>query len=178
MLLVGAQTSPTLDETISYIQKRVTATEGHQIIWNNGSGNYVMTPKFYCSGTSAASSSYMNGANKYTHGSDPGNWWYYNGFEFNLEYLVSVTEASGNTSSASPVGFIALNFSNNLAKKLVQYHYSPGAGKGYTHQNTENGNVQTIYLPYLKQDPAAFERTRKAILHLKSLTVKADPFAD
>ena len=70
MLLVVAQ-SPTLDETISYIKKRVEATEGHQIIWSNGSGNYVMTPKFYCSGSSAAASSYMNGANKFTHGSDP-----------------------------------------------------------------------------------------------------------
>lgn len=48
-----------------------------------------------------------------------GNLWYSNTFEFNPEQIVNVVDGSSNTTSASPVGFITIDFSSNLVKKDI-----------------------------------------------------------
>lgn len=171
-----AQSAPSKSETLDYIKKRIEETNGYKLTWTNGTTEFIHDVIFY-----ETWASYENGKyNMEYYYKD--NYWYYNNYEFKPEFIISVTEASGNTTSASSVGFIAINFSNSLVKKKVLYNYQNGSSfldkYGFSRTMNEDSNVNTVYLPYLKQDPTAFERIKKAFMHLKEFYVTKDPFAN
>lgn len=122
---------------------------------------------------------YFNG-NKPVADYKLGNWYSVTTFDFNPEYINSVHEGSTNNASNSAVGFITISFSNNLVKKVTQHtsFIRRGVYTEYVSDAANQTNVNYVFLPYLKQDPTAFERIKKAILHLKEISVKSDPFAN
>jgi hypothetical protein len=171
-----AQKAPTFYETIDYINKRVVETVGHQLKWKSGLSQYIIDASFYNGG-----SSYNEGKYKYRY-SKKDNTWYSHYYSFKPEHIISVAEGSANTTTDSPVGFISISCVKNLVKEESRswYHYGGSyVDQSAFHNSTVNiGNVSTVYIPYLKQDPTAFERIKKAILHLKSLSADSDPFAN
>jgi hypothetical protein len=171
-----AQSAPSKNETIEYIRKKVTETNGYQLLWNNGTVDFIHDAIFYDTWAT-----YENGKYNIRYNYKD-NYWYHNNFEFKPEFISSVTEASTNTASNSSVGFIAINFSNTLVKKKVLYNSHGGSTYineyAFTRTMKEDSNVNVVYLPYLKQDPTAFERLKKAILHLKTFYISKDPFAN
>lgn len=175
VLCIQAQ-SPTKTETVNYLDKRIYETIGHQIIWKTGTVEFVNEARFF-----GTSSIYTTGRYNFLYRKKD-NVWTWNHFDFDPEFIQSVTDASGNTASNSPVGFIAITFSNNLIKKESRNYWHNGAVNvadyNFPFTTKEKGNVSVVYLPYLKQDPTAFERIKKAILHLKTFHLHADPFAD
>ena len=171
-----AQTSPTLSETIAYIDKRVKETQGHQVKWKSGINEYLVESAFYSS-----SSIYRIGKYRYLYITKD-NTWASHYFTFKPEHISSVTEGSTNTTSDSPVGFITINFANNLVKQDSRNWYHNGSiysdQVSFNNRYSTQGNVSHLYIPYLKQDATAFDRISKAIMHLKKLSQKDDPFAD
>ena len=173
----NAQTSPTLYETIEYIDKRVKETQGHQVKWKSGTHEYLVEASFF-----TGSSVYKIGKYRYLYQSKD-NTWASHYFTFKPEHISSVVDGSSNTTSDSPVGFITINFSNNLVKQDSRNWYHNGnayaVGDHYFNNSyAKQGNVSHMYIPYLKQDATAFDRISKAIMHLKKLSQKHDPFAD
>lgn len=173
---VQAQTKPTFYETVDYIHKRVSETIGHQLKWKTGLNQFIIDASF-----TSVNTMYKNGKNKYMYRTKD-NTWDSHYYSYKPEHIISVTEASANTTNDSPVGFIGINFISNLVKEDSRNWYH-GGGLGladyyYNNASLVNGNVSTIFIPYLKQDPTAFERIKKAILHLKALTADKDPFAN
>jgi hypothetical protein len=171
-----AQSAVSKAETIDYIKKRVTETRGYQLIWEDGTTHFINDVYF-----SETSATYENGKYNMRYNYKD-NSWYYNSYSFKPEFIISVTEGSSNTASNSSVGFIAIKFSNTLVKKKVLYYYHNGSNfvndYGFSSKEQENKNVDIVFLPYLKQDPTAFERIKKAIMHLKELCKSNDPFAN
>lgn len=171
-----AQTTPTLSETIAYIDKRVKETQGHQVKWKSGKLDYLVEASFYSS-----SSLYKIGKYRYLYQSKDNNWASHY-FTFKPEHISSVTEGSTNTTADSPVGFITINFANNLVKQDSRNWYHNGgiySDEGsFINSYSTQGNVSHLFIPYLKQDATAFDRISKAIMHLKKLSQKDDPFAD
>ncbi len=171
-----AQSALSKEETIDYIKKRVTETSGYQLTWANGTTEFIHD--VYFSETWAI---YENGKYNMRY-SYKDNSWYHNRYDFKPEFITSVIEGSSNTASNSSVGFIAIKFSNTLVKKKVHYYYHNGSNflndYGFSSKEQENKNVDIVFLPYLKQDPTAFERIKKAIMHLKELCKSNDPFAN
>lgn len=181
-----SQQSPTFAETEKYIKEKISDTYGHQVLWNTNLAEFIIEVNFSAiSPDYDTSTSYYIGNNKYRHRSEYNAWreYFYN---FSPKFIVSVTEASGNTLANSPVGFIAINFSADVVKENSKsFALSPSAPQRYNYYDADflmtpinHKNVGVIYLPYFKQDPNAFERLKKAIMHLKSFYVEDDPFAN
>ena len=116
-LVTNAQTKLSGEETIKYIKDKIGETHGHQIIWKTGPVRFVISTTFFESGKGIYFK-YENGLNNYKK-LTAGNLWYSNTFEFNPEQIVNVVDGSSNTTSASPVGFITIDFSSNLVKKDI-----------------------------------------------------------
>ncbi len=170
-----AQSAISREETIDYIKERVTETRGYQLIWADGTTEFILDVYF-----SEAMARYANGKynEKYNY---KDNYWNDNFYNFKPEFIISVTEGSSSTASNSSVGFIAIKFSNTLVKKKDRYYYHNGSNflneYGFPFKDQDK-NVDIVFLPYLKQDPTAFERIKKAIMHLKELCKSNDPFAN
>lgn len=151
-VLIAAQLhaqTPTLTkgETISYLNKKIKETIGHQ--WSNNNGSIGSVTSCTVSQTEKGIKIEFRISSQRLLS-----------YEFNPKLISSITEYANGTSS--PINEIRISLRGNVC-----IYYNDGSTSSTSYAN----------MPYLKADPDNFQKISKAFNHLKALlAAEDDPF--
>lgn len=178
--------SPTLKETLEYLDKRAAEVKGMNVSFTSGQLFDLYSASWWKTLYDGHAITYytLTQSNRWA---DPAycekiksrgiSHVYSYSFKFKPSQITSVVDAT-TISPTSPVGMITVSFAAKTVTLTGDFERAADKGCYTVKDPRQVYPVSSFYVPYLKADPTAFKRIKKAILHLKNLTTEDDPFAD
>lgn len=194
--VISGNGSPTLEETVDYISKECGKTQGksYVAVYNSGKEATIFIRKASEYGGCGVCFGYNAGTKKYyfitqsiesypdENPNPPKKYktWNDDYAFYDPSMIVSISEISPGMyvdSTRSDIGFMRINFSSKVveADGIRIYHFPNGESES---ENVPKESTSFMIIPYFRNDPTAFNRIKKAFLHLKELSTASDPFGD
>jgi hypothetical protein len=188
--------SPTLEETVEYISKECGKTQGksYLAVYNSGKEETIYIRQASQFGGCGVCFGYVTDSKKFYFISQRIEHYANDEQKPSREYrtwtdkyvfydpslIVSVSEVSPVMyvdSTKSDIGFMRITFSAKVVRLDANvFHHFPN-GESET-EDIPAESTAFLIIPYFKNDPTAFNRIKKAFLHLKELSKTSDPFGD
>jgi hypothetical protein len=191
--------SPSLQETVDYINTECNKTVGKSYSRSLGNGkkcamyvahtrkdggtliyNGVLFTYYADSKKFASYQTYIENNEWEPENPDKSYFMEYNYDNFfappQITEIKEFSIAMGVDTSSSEVGFIVVYFSPGSVSHHGSTKWVEVDGENSSDASDASRNFITI--PYLRTDPTAFNRLKKALLHLKEASTQDDPFAD
>ena len=169
----------TNEETVNYLNKKLSEVNEQWIVENNGSRQFIkwLNVKNQDSEISIRDTR----ENRITNDHTCGDWEKEQSYDFNPTQISEITDSPLKTEQ--PIGYVQIKLIAKTAKYRMVFKVIETKNDGsnrscnyWVNKNDDREFYEYIFIPYLKTDPTNFNKIKKAFEHLKKLSASDDPF--